>query len=120
MEKPPQANLDVRDLSFRYRLISEVVPFSNWNTNWVDFTQIGLSQNEVITRSNRWRVERLLQANCLELRLNFRWPINGRREAGASFQAFRTLLPGALTNNPAKNSSDAFWFVQSTTYQNPQ
>lgn len=120
VEKPPQANLDVRDLSFRYRLIAELVPFSNWNTNWVDYTQIGLSQNEVITRSNRWYVERLLQANSLELRLNFRWPINGRREAGASFQAFRTLVPGALTNNPANNSSDAFWFVQSTTYQNPQ
>ena len=120
VEKPPQANLDVRDISFRYRVIAELVPYSNWSTNWVDYTDPTLPPAEVITRSNRWRVERLLQANSLELRLNFRWPINGRREAGAGFQAFRTMTSGALTNDPAKNSSAAFWFVQSSTYQSLQ
>ena len=117
VEKPPQANLDVRDLSFRYRLIAELVPFSNWNTNWVDFTDPTLLPAEVTIRSNRWRADRLLQANSLELRLNFRWPINGRREAGNSFQAFRTLISGSLTNQP---NGTPFWFVRSSTYQSLQ
>jgi type II secretory pathway pseudopilin PulG len=117
VEKPPQANLDVRDLSFRYRLIAELVPFSNWNTNWVDFTDPTLLPAEVTIRSNRWRADRLLQANSLDLRLNFRWPINGRREAGNSFQAFRTLISGSLTNQP---NGTPFWFVRSSTYQSLQ
>ena len=117
VEKPPQANLDVRDLSFRYRLIAELVPFSNWNTNWVNYFNPNLTSQQSNDMRKAWLVNRTLQANSLELRLNFRWPINGRREAGNSFQAFRTLVAGSLTNQP---NGGPFWFVQSTTYQNPQ
>ena len=49
VEKPPQQNAAVKDLSFRYRLLTEVVPYRNWARDWVDYPNaqnIGLSTNE--------------------------------------------------------------------------
>jgi len=122
-EKPPQANLDVRDISFRYRLISEFVPYSNWSTNDVDYLAPGLTAEEINTRSNRWRFERINQANSGELRLNFRWPVSGRREAGPQAQAFRTLTAGSLELDPGTFGDPAagrlFWIVNPGEYLKP-
>jgi type II secretory pathway pseudopilin PulG len=117
VEKVPQANPLVRDLAFRYRLICELSSYSNWNTNWVNFNATGLTLDEIITRSNNWRVARSLQGNMNELRLLFRWPVDSKRAAGNQRQVFRTLVGGALTNTP--NASE-FWFVQPEIYQTAQ
>jgi len=116
-EKAPQNNALVRDLAFRYRMIAELAPYSNWNTNWVDFQYAGLSTNEIVARSNYWQVARMLQGNMHEVRLLFRWPINSRREAGNQRQTFRTVVGGALTNDQPINRR---WFVEPTTYRRPQ
>jgi type II secretory pathway pseudopilin PulG len=126
VEKPPQRNLDVRDISFRYRLISEMLPYSNWNTNDVDFVNalvLGLTPEETNVRSNRWRVERINQANSGELRLNFRWPISPSRQIGPQGQPFRTMTAGSFVQDPGNPGDPAagrqFWFVQPTVYLNP-
>jgi type II secretory pathway pseudopilin PulG len=115
VEKAPQTNAIVRDLAFRYRLIPELTPAVNWSTNWTDFTVPGLTAAEWTARSNFWWTAQLVQQNQTELRLIFRWPINGRREAGNQRQVFRTLVGGGLTSQPDKGTPT--WFIQPQTYQ---
>jgi prepilin-type N-terminal cleavage/methylation domain-containing protein len=117
-EKSPQTNVFVRDLSFRYRLISEVTPFDNWNESWVNFTQPGLSETDIITRSNAWRVARNKQGNLHEIRLLYRWPIKNNGDIGPSRQVFRTVVGGTLqtTNDAGLN----LWFLQPGIYQTVQ
>lgn len=122
VEKAPQQNVLVRDLAFRYRLLSEVVPYRNWNTNWVNFNYaqlIGLSTNEIVARSNNWRTAQMLQNNQHEVRLLFRWPIKANGEPGNQRQAFRTLIGGALTNETFNNLPTPRWFVQPAIYEIP-
>jgi len=118
VEKAPQQNPSVKDLAFRYRLLSEVIPYRNWSANWTDFVyarNAGLGTNEVVARSNTWQVAQMMQNNMHEVRLLFRWPVTARREAGNHRQSFRTVIGGALTN---ENRSRR-WFVQPGTYQIP-
>lgn len=117
VEKWPQTNSLVSDLAFRYRLICELSPFANWNTNWFNTNLVSLTPAEIQARARSWQSARLLQGNMNELRLLFRWPVDSRRVAGNQRQVFRTLLSGVLTNEP--NPSE-FWFVRSQTYQVPQ
>jgi prepilin-type N-terminal cleavage/methylation domain-containing protein len=115
VEKPPQKNASVLDLGFRYRLICELSPYSNWNTNWIDFNAVGLPPEEIIARSNNWRIARMQQANMHELRLLFRWPIKSTGQPGNQRQVFRTLVGGALTNQ----AGTPRWFMQPATYKTP-
>lgn len=120
VEKPPQSSATVVDLSFRYRMICELNPYSGWNSNWVNFNATGLTLDEYFTRSNTWRMARMRQANMHELRLLFRWPIKAGGEPGNERQTFRTLATGAmlLTNEPT-DGSRVLWFMQPGTYQTP-
>jgi type II secretory pathway pseudopilin PulG len=115
VEKSPQTNSIVRDLAFRYRMICELTPAVNWNTNWTDFTEPSIPPAEWTARSNFWRAAQLVQQNQTELRLIFRWPINGKREAGNQRQVFRTLVGGVFTNEPHRGAPT--WFMKSQTYQ---
>jgi type II secretory pathway pseudopilin PulG len=94
IEKSPQANAIVRDLAFRYRLIPEINQFNDWNLNWVNFNEPGLTTNEIVIRSNAWRMAQGKQANLNEIRLLFRWPIDTRGNAGNQRQVFRTMASG--------------------------
>lgn len=115
VEKAPQTNRLVRDLAFRYRLICELTPAVNWNTNWTDYNATGLSADEYKARSNFWWTAQLVQQNQTELRLIFRWPVDGRRVAGNQRQVFRTLVGGVLTSDPFRGAPT--WFIKSETYQ---
>lgn len=117
-EKSPQTNAAVRDLAFRYRLICELTPFENWNESWVNFEQPGLSEADILTRSNAWRFARNKQANLHEVRLLFRWPIKGNGEIGNSRQVFRTLVGGTL--QPTNHAGLNIWLMQPGTYQTVQ
>lgn len=114
IDKSPQTNATVRDLAFRYRLIPEITPFDNWNLNWVDFNAPGLGTNEVLIRSNAWRLARQKQINTHEIRLLYRWPIDSRGQAGNQRQVFRTLVSGSLqaTNHRGLD----IWLMQPATY----
>jgi type II secretory pathway pseudopilin PulG len=115
IEKAPQRNAAVRDLSFRYRLVAEVVLYRNWTTNWTDFQYAltsGLSTNEIVARSNYWQTARMLQNNLHEVRLIFRWPVKANGEAGRQRQVFRTTIGGAFLNQ----TNTPRWFVQPGVY----
>lgn len=117
VEKAPQNNPIVRDLAFRYRMICELTPAVNWTTNWTDFNAPGIvaGSAEWFARSNYWWTAQLVQQNQTELRLIFRWPINGRREAGNQRQVFRTLVGGGLAFRPDQGLPT--WYLNAPTYQ---
>jgi type II secretory pathway pseudopilin PulG len=118
IEKSPQTNAIVRDLAFRYRLICELTPFENWNEGWVNFSLPGLTENEIITRSNAWRIARNKQGNLHEVRLLFRWPIKNNGDIGPSRQVFRTLVGGTL--QPTNHAGLNLWLMHPGTYQTVQ
>ena len=117
IEKSPQTNAIIRDLAFRYKLIPEVNQFNDWNLGWVNFNEPGLTTNEIVIRSNAWRMAQGKQANLNEIRLLFRWPIDTRGNAGNQRQVFRTMASGNLIlTNVGSRSAMNIWLMQSSTY----
>ena len=114
-EKAPQTNASVRDLAFRYRLVSEIVPFAKWDTNWVAFNVPGLPPEEVRARSNLWQVARNLNGNLRDVRLVFRWPLLPNGDVGLGRQVFRTVVGGALTNQVAYRTP-LYFFMEPRRY----
>ena len=112
-EKFPQDNASVRDLAFRYRLVSEVVPYAGWDASWVSYGAAGLSPEEVAARSNYWWVARNLSTNLHEVRLIFRWPLLPGGATGNGRQVFRTTVSGVVTNFPPQSP---FYFVEPWSY----
>jgi hypothetical protein len=100
-EKFPQDNASVRDLAFRYRMISEVVPFANWDPSWV------VSSNN----ANYWLVAANTYTNLHDIRLLFRWPLLPNGKTGNGRQAFRTQASGQLVNE-----FGPLYFFNSRTY----
>jgi hypothetical protein len=86
-EKSPQTNSDVMDLGLSYRLISEVSPYQDYDTNW---TRIDPAFGAYCTN---------LQANLQNIRLTFRWPLFADGSAGNNRQIFRTMAGGRITTN---------------------
>jgi type II secretory pathway pseudopilin PulG len=98
VEKPPQADPAVQELAFRYRMVTEVLPYRGWDTNWVAFDQPGLGPSEVEWRSNYWWVARNLHANLHEVRLLFSWPVRPDGRTGDGRMVFRGTVSGVLSN----------------------
>ncbi|KAB2650230.1 MAG: hypothetical protein DVB33_05360 [Verrucomicrobia bacterium] len=117
IEKSPQTNAIIRDLAFRYKLIPEVNQFNDWNLGWVNFNETGLATNEIVIRSNSWRMAQSKQANLNEIRLLFRWPIDAKGNAGNQRQVFRSMVSGNLVlTNVGGRSAMNIWLMQSSTY----
>lgn len=106
-EKFPQDNPAVKDLAFTYRMVCEVTPYQNWDTNWIRFDLVNTNapdgREEFIARSNYWAVARNQYANLHEVRLLFRWPVRPGGRIGNGRQVFRATTSGLLTN-------DAGWY----------
>lgn len=117
-EKAPQTNAIVRELSFRYRLVPEIVPFDNVHSEWIDFTAVGLSEAEVTTRSNAWWIARQKQSNLNDVRLLFRWPIDARGNVGNQRQVFRTMVAGTLQATDHRGLP--IWRMQPATFSSLQ
>jgi len=115
IDKAPQSNATVRDLAFRYRLICEVSAFDNVNRSWIDFTAPLLTPEEIVTRSNAWRLTLTRQSNLHEVRLLFRWPVDSRGAAGNQRQIFRTLVSGTLS--ASEHRGLPIWLMQPGNYQ---
>jgi type II secretory pathway pseudopilin PulG len=98
-EKVPQANPDILNLSFAYRLIPELTPLPTLETN------------SIYTRT--------YETNLHELRLAFRWPRLPNDLLGNGRQIFRTLAGGRFeqaTNGPFTN----LYFLQPSTFATAQ
>ncbi len=113
-EKFPQTNAEVRELAFNYRMLSEVVPYAGWDTNWVQFNAPGLATDEVAARSNYWMVARNLNANLRDVRLSFRWPILPSGKIGNGRQTFRTMVGGQLLQT--NDTGQTLYFFQPQTF----
>jgi type II secretory pathway pseudopilin PulG len=110
-EKFPQTDPNVRDLSFRYRMVSEVVRYAGWDTNWVAFDAPALTADEIIARSNYWATARNTYQNLHEIRLLFRWPLRPDNGSGNGRQVFRVAAGGTLNGNDAP-----YYFFTPGTY----
>lgn len=110
-EKPPQDNLDVRDLAFSYRLVVETIKSGTYDPG------------TILTN----RVNGVVGQNLADVRLLFRWPLKqpfspatplGRPEAGSGRLVFRTQLSGELQRVPNANLlNTAFYFLQPRDYK---
>lgn len=85
VEKAPQADAGVQELTFSYRLVPTVVRPPSYDL----FTPYAKN----------------LESNLSELRLFFRWPLLPNGEAGASRQSYRSMVGGRMiiTNDMGQN-----------------
>jgi hypothetical protein len=96
-EKPPQTNIDSLGLAFTYRLISEVIPYCDFNTNWC-YTR--LPSGAIITNFNYAAYVQNMQSNMFELRLTFLWPPNATSPNRKVFRAPIIGSPALVVNDP--------------------
>jgi type II secretory pathway pseudopilin PulG len=98
-DKFPQNNADVLAGTFSYRMVSDIIPFS-------DFDASGLATNMYLVN---------LQTNLHDFRLIFRWPLLPNGHTGNGRQVFRTMVSGQLlvTTN---DSNIPLFFFQPRTY----
>jgi type II secretory pathway pseudopilin PulG len=97
--KFPQTNEEVHNLSFNYRMISDIVPYTDFHQSWTNFTDplIAGNTNEVTRRSNYWMIARTLQTNLHDVRLIFRYPYLPNGKTGNGRIVFRTSVSGHLS-----------------------
>jgi hypothetical protein len=98
-EKFPQTNSAVLDAAFTYRMYVDLVPWSDFNTNWVNYapyTSTNFAPNEWQWRSNYWSFARNMQRQLFDLRLTFRWPLSFNGTPGNERQPYRTLAGGTM------------------------
>jgi type II secretory pathway pseudopilin PulG len=129
-EKFPQTNSSVQDLTFAYRMASEVVPYATnyYDPSWTSYNEFPTNSPEYAARYNYSLVVNNLNANLHDVRLIFRWPLRSKGQLGLGGQAFRTLVGGSLqeTNeigflrtNPPDPSPYDLYFFQPRTYVKP-
>ena len=121
-EKFPQANPDVKDFAFSYRMTSEVIPYGAAGTNYHYYDPSWTSDTNYAAVVNN------LSNNLHDVRLTFRWPLRSQGQLGTGGQAFRTLAGGFLQEvnelafpRPNTNVPSAYdlYFFQPRTYVKP-
>lgn len=97
-EKPPQTNVEVQDMSMRYRLIPDVAPYTEFETNatWYTDPDIKNDPQEIQIRSNYWRVMVNMQTNLWDVRLRFQWPLLVDGKVGDGRAVYRSMVGGRL------------------------
>lgn len=114
-EKFPQTNRSVRELSFSYRLVSEIVPFTGWDTNWVQYNPNAAGTNQADQQAfEYWKVAANTSTNLHNIRLLFRWPLLPGGRTGNGRQVFRATVGGQLA--PATDFGMPLYFLNSRTY----
>ena len=107
---------DGRDFAFTYRLIAEMTPLNVFPPALTNFSSLGLDQQDVVGRSNNWRLASNLGPNFHELRLSIQWPVyqqGNRMQIGSNRKTLRTLVNGRLTID----ASEGLVHVQPSQYQ---
>lgn len=109
-DAPPQDNLNVRDLSFRYRMVVEVSPVTSFDPELIQTNA----------------TDHVLRDNLSDVRLLFRWPLKQPFSvmpapdpvAGNSRMSFRTQVGGpiSLVAN-ADYPKVPFFFLQPRQFQ---
>jgi type II secretory pathway pseudopilin PulG len=137
-DKAPQDNPTMLDMAFSYRLIPEVIPFCQYDTNWSYLPQnwqTMMSTNEFVARSNYLAYLKNVTNNLFDVRLTFRWPQFPGNTVGSGRQVFRAPANGTFgywiwTNTPPgfpqpprlgfSEPPNRFWFCQPSIYAQGQ
>lgn len=119
VDKPPQTNSTLLSDSFTYRMIVETFPYTPIDTNAICMScpaANGLTDDQLVARTNLLRSLELLQGNSHDFRLRFRWPVlpNGQIP-NYGLATFRSLVDGYMTN--VVNDNQPLYFVQSSTFR---
>ncbi|PYJ61885.1 MAG: hypothetical protein DME24_05320 [Verrucomicrobia bacterium] len=88
-----------RDIAFAYQVVSEVVPLSVHPPDTTNYLASPLSPQEILTRSNLWRVARHEGINFFELRLTLQGPVipkGTNYDVLGTPKTFRTLIAGSI------------------------
>jgi type II secretory pathway pseudopilin PulG len=118
-EKAPQNNNSIQGDAFSYRMISEVLGYSDWDREWTNYTAYlnpPYTAADWQWRSNYWLVARNQQANLRDLRLTFRWPLLPNGDGGPNRASFRALTGGILVQSNANVTGTELYFFQPQTY----
>jgi hypothetical protein len=110
----------MRDIAFRYRLTSELIPLNVFPRELTNFTATGLTPLERQVLSNNWLTARNQAVNFHELRLTLQGPVIPQ---GTNFnvygtpRTFRTLVSGRLDPvGPPGADPPYLWLVQPNAY----
>jgi type II secretory pathway pseudopilin PulG len=124
VNKVPQTNSIILSDAFIYRMIVENFPYGPLDTNAFCMNCAatnGLSQAQMIARTNLLHTVLTLRDNARDLRLVFRWPVlpNGQIP-GYGLATFRAMTSGMLlkTNDPSAGSDQPMFFVRASSYIN--
>ena len=104
-----------KDFAFTYQVTSEVIPLTGYPREYTNYLQSGLLKDDVLTRSNLWRMSRNQAANFRELRLTLQGPVirKGQTlEAIGTPKTFRTIISGTVTDVGGFNMIQPSSFVQ--------
>ena len=88
-----------RDIAFAYQVVSEVVPLSVHPPDTTNYLATPLSPEQILTRSNLWRVARHEGINFFELRLTLQGPVipkGTNYDVLGTPKTFRTLIAGSI------------------------
>jgi hypothetical protein len=111
MSGVPTAQASIgRDLAFTYVVESEVTPLGTYPSQWLDYTEAGLTPEQVLVRSNRFMRALNQGANFAELRLSLQGPaLEIRRDGEARWRVMsppmlmRTILSGSAFSFQVNN-----------------
>src|SRR5439155_628094 len=114
-EKFPQTNATMNDLAFTYRMVSDIVQYSDFDRAWTNYIydpSILGNTNEINARSNYLMVAKTMQANLSDLRLIFRYPYLPNGKTGNGRLVYRTSASGRLgaTNEFGLSPTDVTGF----------
>lgn len=116
-------NQSSRDFAFTYRLFPQIIPYSQHDSEWTNFSSASLTPVQVTNRQVAFAETINLRNNLHEMRLRFEWPVlpvrNG--DTGNKRQVFRTLASGSLLHtNEGKAGTTELWFIQPQAYSTNQ
>ena len=120
-DKAPQANADVLDLAFNYRVATEVVPFSGFDYTWTNFNVFPTNTLEWTNTFNYRLVALTMQTNLYDIRLLFRWPLTSGGNTGNGRQIYRAMASGNLASSTNDGGAlvanwPGLYFFQPRTY----
>ena len=109
-EKFPQTNSSMQDLSFNYRMVSEVASAAYYDPQWTNYSAFPTNAPEYQARLNYAMVATNLQNNLHDLRLVFRWPLFDNNVVGNGWQTYRTMVGGHLMRTNHFTMTNLYFF----------
>jgi hypothetical protein len=123
--KEQPVEVSVKDMAFKYRLTSEIVPLARPLPADVAFDAPGLNYRERARRYQNW-LEALqrtnLKSSAYDLRLTLEWPVYPAGDSyavGGNRKTFRTLVNASMvvrTNWDGKTNPTNLFFFQPSTF----